>query len=245
MLDTARLLTSQPLPPGRRVGDRRQRRRVARHRRRRRASRRGSSWPSWPPATQDGAVRAGRPPGRRARRRRPRSEGRSGDDVERAVASLVVDPGVDSVLVLYAPSLGATASRGGGGARGRRARPAPRCRSWRASTVRSRPPPARARCPCSTPWTRRRAPWAGSPPTPAGSRRTRGRGRAAVRGVGGAAARSLVQDHLRGRRRARRSTSRSAMAVLDAIGLVTLPTEVVRTSTRPCGRRRRWATPWC
>ena len=224
MLDTARVLTSQPLPPGRRVaivGNAGGSLAIAADA----VVEAGLVLSELAPATQEalselathsvgalGVIDIGLKA--------------QGDDIERAVASLVVDPGVDSVLALYSPSLGATPAEAEVALEvGRQARPAVPVVACFYGPV-----PAAA----------------GPGPVPvfdAVEAAARALGRAAAYAgwlaleegeaeplseASAGAARSLVQDHLRVDASASLDEP-SAMAVLDAIGLVTLPTEVVRT----------------
>ena len=172
-----------------------------------------------------------------------------GADVERAVGRSCADPGVDSVLVVYAPSLGGTAD---GGARrrstaGRQAQPevAGRGLLLRARRRRRRRPGTGARC--STPSTRRPERSAGSPPTPSGWPQPEGeppRARRADprrRGAGPAS-----QDHLARRSPAPRRAGGAWRVARRRSASTTVPTEVVDDGRR--GRRRaprRSATRWC
>ena len=222
MLDTARLLTSQPLPAGRRVA-------IV-----------GNAGGSLAIAA-DAAVTAGLQLavlGDDSRRSlvelasHPVGElgvvdlglEASGPDLQRAVELLGADPGVDCVLTVYAPSLGATPAE-----------------VEAALEVAHKAHPDVAVVAC----------FYGPSPAPAApgavplfdavDAAARALGRAAAyaewlaqpEGALAAlpaplvtAARSLVQDHLLATEPARLDEP-AAMAVLDAIGLTTLPTEVV------------------
>lgn len=149
----------------------------------------------------------------------------AGHDVERAVEILVTDPGVDALLVLYAPSLGATAVEA------------------RAAIDAGRK--AQTEVPVAACFYGPHPPEAGAGSVPvydAVDAAARALGRVAAYAewlalpegeamvlddAVAAAVRSLVQEHLD-----RGSTplgEPEAMALLDAVGLPTLPTEVVRS----------------
>ena len=224
MLDTARLLTSQPLPRGRRVA-------IV-------GNAGGSLAIAADAAIEAGLVLSELAPGTQAAMSQLASHAVGGlgvidlglealgDDIARAVSSLVADPGVDSVLVLYSPSLGATPAEAEAALEiGRQA-----CAEvavvacfYGPAAADTRPGPV--------------------PVFDAVDAAARALGRAAAYAewlaltegeapslpdASSAAARSLVQDHLRVDPQASLDEP-AAMAVLDAIGLTTLPTEVVST----------------
>jgi len=149
----------------------------------------------------------------------------SGHDIERATSALVTDPGVDAVLVLYAPSLGATAVE-----------------VQLALDVGQK---ARPEVPIVACFYGPDPPAAGDGSVPVydaidAAARSLGRVAAYAEWLSlpegepmvldepvVAAVRSLVQDHLGGGPTS--LAEAEAMALLDAAGLRTLPTEVVRS----------------
>jgi acyl-CoA synthetase (NDP forming) len=169
----------------------------------------------------------------------------SGDDVERALSVLVADAGVDAVLVLYAPSLGGTLEEVQAALEaGRKARP-----EVPVVAVFLGPLPARSVDTEDRPVER--VPIFGDVDA---ATRALGRvtsyaawlelpeGEALVLDEASvAAARSLVQDHLADA--VTQLAEPDAMALLDAVGLQTLPTEVVRTRDEAVAAARSMGYP--
>jgi acyl-CoA synthetase (NDP forming)/RimJ/RimL family protein N-acetyltransferase len=222
MLDAARLLTSQPLPAGRRVA-------IV-------GNAGGSLAIAADAAVESGLLLAELSPRSRQALSDLASHSvgdlgvvdlglqASGPDVQHALEVLGADPGVDSVLTVYAPSLGAAAAE---------------VETALATAQAASPDVTLAACFYGP------SPTAGPPgPVPlfdAVDAAARALGRAAgyaewlaqPEGVPArlpeplvAAARALVQDHLAPPEPTRLDEP-AAMAILDAIGLSTLPTEVV------------------
>ncbi len=95
LLDTARLLVSQPLPAGRRVAI---------------VGNAGGSLAIAADAVQRASLELAEPEAPELRNLHDLGLRAGGADFELATAALVSDPGVDALLVLYAPSLGGTPS---------------------------------------------------------------------------------------------------------------------------------------
>ena len=238
MLDTARLLTSQPLPPGRRVaivGNAGGSLAIAADA----CVEAGLRLAELPAATQRRAVAPGQPRRRAAGRGRSRADGRRRRRRRRRSRPWSPDPGVDCVLAALRPvARRVPPTEVAAGARGRPARPPRRDGRRAASTARS---PAVA-APAPVPAVRRRR-CGGARPRP--GRRLRGvaaRNPRASRRVLDAP----VDDAARragagppggdGPGPARRAGAR--WPSLDAIGLATLPHRGGRSTSTTRWRRR-------
>ena len=195
LVDTARLLLTQPLPAGRRVA-------VLGNAGGSLAIAADAALTARPRAGRPGAVdpRGGRRAAgarRRARHRRPRTPRRAPTTWSAPPPPSSPIPGVDALLVLYAEGLGATTDEAVA-AVARRAQGPPRGAGGRLR-LRAAPHPVGRRARCTTPSTRRPARSAGWPPTPSGAPSPRARCRRSTTSRPAAARRPRAGAPRRGR----------------------------------------------